>query len=161
MRDREQRLRWIEKLISGNEQDLRRSNALVILTESGNMAIAFTSIEEVVPASEIRSLAFLPHEFSGVLPRDENKAKDFVGKLFKQAPVLDTGGAADEESSYIVIVRSGDNLLGLRFVGTPYVVNLDETKHAPLKTRFPQGFDAETLPVLDIDAIVGTLLAAR
>ena len=69
MRDREQRLRWIEKLISGNEQDLRRSNALVILTESGNMAIAFTSIEEVVPASEIRSLAFLPHEFSGVLPR--------------------------------------------------------------------------------------------
>ena len=75
--------------------------------------------------------------------------------------MLDTGGAADEESSYIVIVRSGDNLLGLRFVGTPCVVNLDETKHAPLKTRFPQGFDAETLPVLDIDAIVGTLLAAR
>jgi sulfate transport system substrate-binding protein len=25
---------------------------------------------------------------------DENKAKDFVGKLFKQAPVLDTGGRA-------------------------------------------------------------------
>ena len=150
MRDREQRLRWIEKLISGNEQDLRRSNALVILTESGNMAIAFTSIEEVVPASEIRSLAFLPHEFSGVLPRG-----------VELVPVLATGGAADEESSYIVIVRSGDNLLGLRFVGTPYVVNLDETKHAPLKTRFPQGFDAETLPVLDIDAIVGTLLAAR
>ena len=150
MRDREQRLRWIEKLISGNEQDLRRSNALVILTESGNMAIAFTSIEEVVPASEIRSLAFLPHEFSGVLPRG-----------YELVPVLDTSGAADEESSYIVIVRSGDNLLGLRFVGTPYVVNLDETKHAPLKTRFPQGFDAETLPVLDIDAIVGTLLAAR
>ena len=150
MRDREQRLRWIEKLISGNEQDLRRSNALVILTESGNMAIAFTSIEEVVPASEIRSLAFLPHEFSGVLPRG-----------YELVPVLDTMDAADEESSHIVIVRSGDNLLGLRFVGTPYVVNLDETKHAPLKTRFPQGFDAETLPVLDIDAIVGTLLAAR
>lgn len=150
MRDREQRLRWIEKLISGNEQDLRRSNALVIPTESGNMAIAFTSIEEVVPASEIRSLAFLPHEFSGVLPRG-----------YELVPVLDTGGAADEESSYIVIVRSGDNLLGLRFVGTPYVMNLDETKHAPPKTRFPQGFDAETLPVLDIDAIVGTLLAAR
>ncbi|MNT50249.1 Sulfate-binding protein precursor [compost metagenome] len=25
---------------------------------------------------------------------DENKARDFVGKLFKQAPVLDTGGRA-------------------------------------------------------------------
>ena len=80
---------------------------------------------------------------------------------YELVPVLDTMDAADEESSHIVIVRSGDNLLGLRFVGTPYVVDLDETKHAPLKTRFPQGFDAETLPVLDIDAIVGTLLAAR
>ncbi len=60
MRVRDQRLRWIEKLISGNQQDVHRSNALIIPSESGNMAIAFTSIEEVVSAGEMRSLAFLP-----------------------------------------------------------------------------------------------------
>ena len=150
MRVRDQRLRWIEKLISGNQQDVHRSNALVIPSESGNMAIAFTSIEEVVSAGEMRSLAFLPPEFSGVLPRS-----------YELVPVLDAETPGDGESSHIVIVRSGDNLLGLRFVGTPYVVNLDETKHAPLKTRCPQGFDHETLPVLDVDAIVDMLLAAR
>ena len=105
MRVRDQRLRWIEKLISGNQQDVHRSNALVIPSESGNMAIAFTSIEEVVSAGEMRSLAFLPPEFSGVLPRG-----------YELVPVLDAETPGDGESSHIVIVRSGDNLLGLRFV---------------------------------------------
>lgn len=149
MRDREQRLRWIEKLISDDRQELRRSNALVIPTANRAIAIAFASIEEVVSAGEIKPLAFLPREFIGVLPRG-----------YELVPVLDTENSSVGESAHVVVVRSGDTLLGLRFVGTPSVVNLDETKHAPLKTRSAQGFDHETLPVLDIDAIIDTLLAA-
>lgn len=149
MSDREQRLRWIESLISGNQQTPHRSNALVVPTTNGSMAVAFASVEKVVAASEVRPFAFLPREFSGVLPWG-----------YELVPVLDTENFTDEASAHVVIVRSENHLLGLRFVGTPYVVDLDETKHAPLKTCSVQGFDHETLPVLDIDAIIDTLLAA-
>lgn len=148
MRDREQRLRWIEKLIGGGLPELHHSNALVIPTMSGNMAVAFDFIEEVVPAGKVRSLAFLPTEFCGVLPRGN-----------ELVPVVDTGLEVGKESSHVVIVRGGGCLLGLRFAGTPYVVDLDETKHALLEMRFRQEFDRETLPVLDIDAVVAALLA--
>lgn len=49
MRDREQRLRWIEKLISGGSERAARSNALVVPTPAGDMAIAFDAIDEVGP----------------------------------------------------------------------------------------------------------------
>ena len=44
MRDRSQRLHWIETLIGKDRQEARRNNALVIPTDDGDMAIAFSSI---------------------------------------------------------------------------------------------------------------------
>lgn len=41
MRDRSQRLHWIETLIGKDRQEARRNNALVIPTDDGDMAIAF------------------------------------------------------------------------------------------------------------------------
>lgn len=81
MRDRKQRLNWIENLIGTSYREIERDNALVIPTSSGDMAIAFSSIVEVVPASRVQPLALLPDEFCGVLHR----GNDLV-------PVVDTGG---------------------------------------------------------------------
>ena len=53
MRDRSQRLHWIETLIGKDRQEARRNNALVIPTDDGDMAIAFSSIVEVVAASRV------------------------------------------------------------------------------------------------------------
>ena len=65
MRDRSQRLHWIEKLIGKDRQEARRNNALVIPTDDGDMAIAFSSIVEVVAASRVQPLALLPEQFCG------------------------------------------------------------------------------------------------
>ncbi|WP_080799777.1 bifunctional autolysin [Arabiibacter massiliensis] len=148
MRDRDQRLRWIEKLIGGSQQDAARANALVIPTVSGPMAIAFASIEEVVAADKVKPLAFLPREFCGVLHRGN-----------ELAPVVDAGGAgAEGDAAHVALVRGSGHLLGLRFSGMPYAVNLDEIEHAPLEIRFRQEFDPGVMPVLDVDAVVDALL---
>ena len=79
MRDRSQRLHWIETLIGKDRQEARRNNALVIPTDDGDMAIAFSSIVEVVAASRVQPLVLLPEQFCGVLFRGN-----------ELAPIVDT-----------------------------------------------------------------------
>lgn len=148
MRDVEQRLRWIEELIGGGQREAHRSNALVVPVANGNIAIAFSSIEEVVSSGKMKSLAFLPKEFSGVLSQG-----------YELVPVLDVEACVSESSSQIVIVRSNDCLLGLRFSSDPYVIDLNELDHAPLKTESLQDAARAPLSLLDVDAMVSSLLA--
>lgn len=148
MRDRDQRLRWIEKLIGGSQQDVRRSNALVIPTASGTIALAFSSIEEVVAASTVKPMAFLPSEFCGVLHRGN-----------ELVPVIDVGGAKDE-AARVALVRGSGCLLGLRFYGAPYAVDLDEVAHDTLEIGCQQEAERGVLPVLDADTVMHALLAA-
>ena len=144
MRDREQRLRWIEKLISGGSERAARSNALVVPTPAGDMAIAFDAIGEVVPASGVRPFAFLPPEFCGVLPRGA-----------ELVPVVDAGGGA---TGHVGVVKAKGCLLGLKFHGTPSVANLNEAELASVALRMEQRFDGEGLPVLDVEAAIEALL---
>lgn len=148
MRDVEQRLRWIEELIGGGQREAHRSNALVVPVANGNIAIAFASIEEVVSSGKMKSLAFLPKEFSGVLSQG-----------YELVPVLDVEACVSEASSQIVIVRSGDCLLGLRFSGDSCVIDLNELDHAPLKTESLQDAARAPLSLLDVDAMISSLLA--
>ena len=109
MRDRSQRLHWIETLIGKDRQEARRNNALVIPTDDGDMAIAFSSIVEVVAASRVQPLALLPEQFCGVLFRGN-----------ELAPIVDTR-APDTGPGHVVLVEGEGCLLGLQFYGTPYV----------------------------------------
>ena len=129
MRDRSQRLHWIETLIGKDRQEARRNNALVIPTDDGDMAIAFSSIVEVVAASRVQPLA-----------------------------LVDTR-APDTGPGHVVLVEGEGCLLGLQFYGTPYVVDLDETEHALLAIERRPSFPSGTLPLLDIDAVAKALLA--
>lgn len=147
MRDRDQRLRWIEKLIGTAHQATDRQNALVIPTDGGNVGIAFPFIEEMVAADHISSLAFLPAEFCGVLHHGN-----------ELAPIIDAGGK-NGEPVHVVLLRSRNNLLGVRFRGMPYVVDLDETKHAVLELRDAQQPARGVLPMLDVPAAIDALLA--
>ena len=147
MRDRSQRLHWIETLIGKDRQEARRNNALVIPTDDGDMAIAFSSIVEVVAASRVQPLALLPEQFCGVLFRGN-----------ELAPIVDTR-APDTGPGHVVLVEGEGCLLGLQFYGTPYVVDLDETEHALLAIERRPSFPSETLPLLDIDAVAKALLA--
>lgn len=148
MRDREQRLRWIESLISGGQKDVRRASALVIPTMSGSFAIPFESIVEVVTAARVGSFAFLPPEFCGVL-RHGNEL----------VPVIDAGGDVEGKAVHIVLAQGSEHLLGLRFSGTPSVVDLDEVDHTKMKVRFRQELAPGALSVMDVDAVVDALLA--
>lgn len=87
MRDRSQRLHWIETLIGKDRQEARRNNALVIPTDDGDMAIAFSSIVEVVAASRVQPLALLPEQFCGVLFR----GNELAPIVDTRAPTLDRG----------------------------------------------------------------------
>lgn len=147
MRDRSQRLHWIETLIGKDRQEARRNNALVIPTDDGDMAIAFSSIVEVVAASRVQPLALLPEQFCGVLFRGN-----------ELAPIVDTR-APDTGPGHVVLVEGEGCLLGLQFYGTPYVVDLDETEHALLAIERRPSFPSGTLPLLDIDAVAKALLA--
>ena len=147
MRDREQRLRWIEKLIGGGHRDMRRASALVIPTMSGEMAIPFESIVEVVTAGKVGPFAFLPPEFCGVL----HHGSELV-------PVVDADEYVEGKAAHIVLVRGSEHLLGLRFSGAPSVVDLDEVEHTELEIRFRQEFEPGSLPVMDVDAVVNALL---
>ena len=147
MRDRSQRLHWVETLIGKDRQEARRNNALVIPTDDGDMAIAFSSIVEVVAASRVQPLALLPEQFCGVLFRGN-----------ELAPIVDTR-APDTGPGHVVLVEGEGCLLGLQFYGTPYVVDLDETEHALLAIERRPSFPSGTLPLLDIDAVAKALLA--
>ena len=142
MRDRSQRLHWIETLIGKDRQEARRNNALVIPTDDGDMAIAFSSIVEVVAASRVQPLALLPEQFCGVLFRGN-----------ELAPIVDTR-APDTGPGHVVLVEGEGCLLGLQFYGTPYVVDLDETEHALLAIERRPSFPSGTLPLLDIDGTI-------
>ena len=145
MRDRDQRLRWIEKLIGAVRQAPDRSNALVVPTRSGRVAIAFSHIEELVPAEGVKRIAFLPEEFCGVLHRGN-----------ELAPIVDVGGT-DDETAHIVLVRGVGCLLGLLFRGTPSVVDLTETEHSILELPFEQPPTPGTLSLLDVESVIELL----
>lgn len=145
MRDRDQRLQWIEQLIGG-QQDVRRASALVIPTMSGNMAIEFSAIEEVVDAGKVQPMAFLPPEFCGVLHRGN-----------ELAPIIDVGGDQGK-AAHVALVRGGGCLLGLKFSGVPSVIDLNEVDHAVLEIRLHQKFHPDTMPVLDMEAVAKALL---
>lgn len=147
MRDREQRLRWIEKLIDGGHQDARGASALVVPTVAGGVAVPFDAVVEVVAAARVQPLAFLPEEFCGVLHR----GIDLV-------PVVDADGSGIGGAAHVVIVQGGGCLMGLRFAGTPSVVDLDEVDHTVLETRFYRELDPDVMPVLDVEAAVKALL---
>lgn len=146
MRDREQRLRWIEKLIGGVQQDVRTPNALVVPTSNGSLALSFSSIEELVGANGVKSIAFLPDEFCGVLQHDN-----------ELAPVVDMGGK-DGEPAHVLLVRGADCLLGLRFCGTPYVVGLEEAEYTVSEISFERKPGRTALPLLDVEAAIESLL---
>ncbi len=146
MRDRKQRLNWIENLIGTSYRETERDNALVIPTSSGDMAIAFASIVEVVPASRVQPLALLPDEFCGVLHR----GNDLV-------PVVDTGGRGASQG-HVVLTEGRGCPIGFKFSGTPSVVNLDETEYAALAIERRPAIPADAIPLLDIDAVVDALL---
>lgn len=147
MRNREQRLRWIEQLIGAKYQDDDRENALAFPTARGTMAVTFPSIVEVVPASQVQPFALLPKEFCGVLHR---------GTVL--APILDTDGN-EGTHGHVVLVEGAGCVFGLKFNGTPSVVDLEETPHAPLAIEYGPVFPSGVLPVLDIDAVAKALLA--
>ena len=101
--------------------------------------------EEMVAASRVRPLAFLPDEFCGVLHHGN-----------ELAPIVDAGGK-ENEPAHVVLVRVREHLLGLKFYGMPLVVDLDETKHVP----FEPGDENPTngiLPLLNMDAVANCLL---
>ena len=147
MRDREQRLHWIEKLIDTEHPESNRNTALVIPTSAGNMAVAFSSLVEVQSADNVQPFAFLPKEFCGVVRHGNTLA-----------PVIDTGGTSGV-AAHVVLAEGSGCLLGLRFRGAPFVVDLDETEHETLEIRHHQDLRGDKLPLLDVDATVDALLA--
>lgn len=146
MRDRDQRLRWIEKLIGGAQQGDLKPSALVVPTDNGSLALAFSSIEELVAADGVKSIAFLPEEFCGVLHRDN-----------ELAPVADVGGKVGEPA-HVVLVRGADCLLGLKFRGAPYVVDLAEAGYTVPDIRFERKPGPAALPLLDVETAIASLL---
>ena len=147
MRDREQRLRWIETLIGGNRPETDRRNALVMPTPIGNIAVEFPSIVEVLSGAHVRPFAFLPEKYIGVVLHGSSLV-----------PVLDSNGELGE-AAHVVIVEGGGCLLGLRFFGTPHVVDLNETEHELLELG-PRPQPARgKLPLLDVEKTIEILLA--
>lgn len=147
MRDREQRLRWIEKLIGAEHLGASRNNALVIPTSAGNIAVAFSSLVEVQPADNVQPFAFLPDEFCGVVRHGSTLA-----------PVIDTGGTSGV-AAHVVLAEGSGCLLGLRFRGAPFVVDLDETDHELIDIRYYDVLREDKLALLDVNAAVDVLLA--
>ena len=147
MRDRDQRLRWIEKLIGGTQQGTASQKALVIPATEDSLAIAFASIDELVASDDVKSIAFLADEYCGVLRRGN-----------ELAPVVDVGGN-EGEPGHVVLVRGGGCLLGLKFRGTPYVVDLDEADQAISPVRPEHEPSRKAFPLLDVDALIEGLLA--
>lgn len=147
MRDRDQRLRWIESLIGGNQLENSRRNALVIPTSIGNTAIEFSAIVEVLSAANVRPLAFLPGEFCGVIRHGSSLV-----------PVIDTGSTSGN-AAHVVVVKGGGCLLGLRFLGTPFVVDLEETPYVLLETSQKPRPSRGKLPLLDVEKAIEALLA--
>lgn len=147
MRDRDQRLRWIEKLIGGAQQGEPKKNALVIPTNKGSLALAFSTIEELIGSDGVKSIAFLPDEFCGVVHHGN-----------ELAPVIDVGGK-DGDPDHVVLLRGADNLLGLKFRGTPYVVELGEAEYSVADILFERKPERKALPLLDTDAAIEKMLA--
>ena len=94
MRDREQRLGWIERLIGASYHGPERNNALVVPTPTGNLAVAFSSIVEVVPASRVQPLALLPDTYCGVLTQGNTIAPIIDASEEGLAGLADHGYAA-------------------------------------------------------------------
>ena len=147
MRDRSQRLHWIETLIGKDRQEARRNNALVIPTDDGDMAIAFSSIVEVVAASRVQPLALLPEQFCGALFR----GNELAPIVDTRAPTLDRGTSCSSEGE--------GSPVGAAVLRHALRLDLDETEHALLAIERRPSFPSGTLPLLDIDAVAKALLA--
>lgn len=151
MRDREQRLGWIERLIGASYHGPERNNALVVPTSTGNLAVAFSSIVEVVPASRVQPLALLPDTYCGVLTQGNTIA-----------PIIDAsedGLAGCGAPGHVVLVEGSGCVFGLRFGGAPFVVDLNEVEHVDLEIVRGKALPAGPLPLLDVDAVAAALLA--
>lgn len=146
MRDREQRLRWIEKLIGANYQGEDRRNALVVPTAIGNVAIEFSDIVEVLSGARVQSIAFLPEDFCGVV---------LHGSIL--VPVVDTEDTTGP-AAHVVLAEGAGCLIGLRFYGTPFVVDLNEADHVAIEASRIQQVQPGKLPLLNIDDVVVALL---
>ena len=146
MRDRDQRLHWIEKLIGASYQGEDRRNALVIPTAIGDMAIEFPAIVEVLPGARVQPLAFLPEDFCGVV---------LHGNAL--VPVIDTEGTTGA-AAHVVLTEGAGCLIGLRFYGTPLVVDLNETEHVAIQAQRMPHLRCDKLPLLSIDEVVVALL---
>lgn len=114
MRDRQQRLQWIENLISGKPAGEMRRRAIVIPTAWGDAAVAFDAISEIVPGTAVQPFAFLPPEFCAVANRD-----------MSLAPVIDVRRRTDLPSKVMIAHGCGCEL-GLMYTGTPRVVDMAE-----------------------------------
>ena len=145
MRNREERLTWVESLMTTSNRQTLRRNAAVIPSDAGSMAIEFPYVLEVVFAERMEPFAFLPDEFCGVVARGST--------LF---PI------SDRAARY-----------GLRFFGPPHVIDLDaaeQRRSGPLPAPKPDELPTPLVAskriatpdgcalLLDIEAISDTLL---
>lgn len=161
MRNREERLTWVESLMTTSNRQTLRRNAAVIPSDAGSMAIEFPYVLEVVFAERMEPFAFLPDEFCGVVARGST--------LF---PIIDVGGDRGRPSK-IVLISDRAARYGLRFFGPPHVIDLDaaeQRRSGPLPAPKPDELPTPLVAskriatpdgcalLLDIEAISDTLL---
>lgn len=118
MRDRQQRLQWIEGLIGGKDRVKKGPRALVVPSAWGEVAVAFDAIAEIVPGTKVQPFAFLPSEFCGVVDRGTTLA-----------PVIDLRERKDMPPTALMVAANGCEL-GFLYTGTPRVADLEAPANA-------------------------------
>ena len=146
MRDRSQRLHWIETLIGKDRQEARRNNALVIPTDDGDMAIAFSSIVEVVAASRVQPLASCPSSSAACC----SAATSWPHRRH-ESPRHWTGARRAR--------RRGRMPVGAAVLRHALRRRPRRNRTCLLAIERRPSFPSETLPLLDIDAVAKALLA--
>lgn len=123
MRNRAERLAWIEDLfgeVAAGEAQALVARGIVVPSAWGLLCVAFPSVVEVMAAKNLKTLSFLSEEFCGVIDRGSSLA-----------PVIDVCDGAEATVPKVLLMRGGEHELGLRYTGTPQVIDLDECPAEP------------------------------
>lgn len=156
MRNREGRLSWIEDLFRSEHAESEHPKGIVIASPGGLLCVAFSSVVEVTSAASLKALSFLPEAFCGVIDRGNSLA-----------PVIDVCSSAATGHAKVLLMSEGIYELGLRYAGSPHVIDLDEcSAERGLNVALPFPFAATatlatpygSAALLDVTAVALRLL---
>lgn len=116
MRNREERLSWIEHLVEGTASTVQaRHNAVIIPTNEGDIAVDFSFVASIVSGLRKEPMALLPPEYCGV-----------IADGMALYPLVEARGQADGPEKALLLHHQ-DYDFGLLFCGQASVVDLDKT----------------------------------